>query len=46
MEKKQKNKKDIGKLAARIMAIVLATMMILSVAGTLIYYIVAMAQQG
>ena len=46
MVKKQKNKKDIGKLATRIMAIILAGMMILSVAGTLIYYIIAMTQQG
>ena len=46
MAKKQKNKKDIGKLATRIMAIILAGMMILSVAGTLIYYIIAMTQQG
>ena len=46
MAKEQKNKKDIGKIATKIMAIILASLMILSVAGTLIYYIVVMAQQG
>ncbi len=39
MEKKQKNKKDIGKVATKVMAIILAGMMILSIGATLIYYI-------
>ena len=41
MAKNQKNKKDIKKLATRIMAIILAGMMLLSVAGTLLFYILA-----
>lgn len=45
MEKKQKNKKDIGKVGTKIMAIILAAMMVLSVAATLIYYIIYMIQQ-
>ncbi len=40
MAKKQKSKKDISKIAGKIMAIILAGMMVLSVAGTLIYYII------
>lgn len=40
MAKEPKNKKDIGKLATKIMAIILAGMMVLSVAATLIFYIV------
>ncbi len=44
MEKKQKNKKDVGKIAGKIMAIILAALMILSVAATLIYYIIYSAQ--
>lgn len=46
MAKESKNKKDIGKTATKIMAIILAGMMVLSVAATLIYYIVAMVQKG
>ncbi len=46
MAKEQKNKKDIGKLATKIMAIILAVMMVLSIAATLIYCIIAMVQQG
>lgn len=46
MPKNQKNKKDIGKLVTKIMAIILAGMMVLSVAGTLIFYIISMMQQG
>jgi hypothetical protein len=41
--KKIKPKKDLGKVATKIMAIILAAIMVLSVAITLIYYIV-MAQ--
>lgn len=44
MAKKQKNKKDIGKVATKVMAVILATMMVLSIAGTLIYYAIYMAQ--
>ena len=39
MDKRTKRKKDIGKIATRIMWLVLAAMMVLSVAATLIYYI-------
>lgn len=42
MANKQKNKKDISKIAGKIMAGILAAMMVLSVAGTLIYYIVSL----
>lgn len=34
-----KNKRDIGKLATRIMAGILAGLMVLSIAGTLIFFI-------
>lgn len=40
MNKNTKRKKDIGKIATRIMGIILAAMMVLSVAATLIYYII------
>lgn len=46
MAKETKNKKDIGKVVTKVMAIILAGMMVLSVAATLIYYIVAMVQKG
>lgn len=46
MAKNQKNKKDMGKIAGKVMAIILAGMMVLSVAATLIYYIIYMVQQG
>lgn len=39
MDKHKKHKKDIGKIATKIMILILAAMMILSVAATLIYYI-------
>lgn len=39
-----KNKKDIGKIATKIMALILAGMMVLSIAATLIYYIIFMAK--
>ena len=42
--KKVKPRKDLGKVATKIMAIILAAMMVLSVAITLIYYIVYMTQ--
>lgn len=41
MSKETKNKKDIRKFATKIMAIILVAMMVLSVAATLIFYIVA-----
>ncbi len=34
-----KNKPDVMKIVTRIMAIILATLMVLSIAGTLIYYL-------
>lgn len=40
MTKETKRKKDIGKIATKIMGLLLALMMILSVAATLIYYII------
>ncbi len=43
-QKNKKDKKDFGKIATKVMAFILAGMMVLSVAGTLVYYIVAMAQ--
>ena len=39
-----KRKKDIGKVATKVIAIILAALMVLSVAATLVYYIVYMAQ--
>lgn len=42
--KKGKVKKDLGKMATKIMAIILAAMMVLSVAITLIYYMVYATQ--
>ena len=44
MTKKQKTKKDIGKVATKVMAIILAAMMVLSVAATLVYSIIYVAQ--
>ncbi len=35
------NKRDIGKIATKIMAAILAAMMVLSVATTLIFYLVS-----
>lgn len=40
MENNQKNKRDIGRIATKIIAGVLASTMILAVGATLIYYIV------
>ena len=40
IEKKQKSKKNIGKIGTKIMAIILATMMIVSIFATIIYYFV------
>lgn len=41
MEKKQKNKKDIGRIAIKITAIILAILMVLAVATTFVYYLIA-----
>ena len=41
---KIKKEKNIGKIATKLMAVILAGMMILSVAGTLIYYFIYMAK--
>ena len=38
MNKYTKRKKDIGKIATRIMGLILVGMMLLSVAASLIYY--------
>ncbi len=46
MANNKKNKKDFGKVATKVMAFILAGMMLLSVAGTLIFYIVYMTRQG
>ncbi len=40
MAKNKKNKKDFGKIATKVMIVVLTLMMVLSVAASLIYYIV------
>ena len=42
MEKKQKNKRDVKKIAVRIIALILAILMILAVATTLIFYLLEM----
>lgn len=36
-----KNKHDIGRIATKVIATILAVLMVLAVAGTLIYYLVA-----
>ena len=36
------NKKDKGKIFTKIMAVVLAVIMVLAFAGTLVYYLVSM----
>lgn len=40
MDKKDKHKRDIGRIATRVIAGILAILMILAVAGTLIYYLI------
>lgn len=41
MAKEQKNKKDVGrKIVTKVLAIILALMMVLSIAATLIFYII------
>lgn len=39
-ETKSKKQKNVGKLGVKVMAIILAAMMVLSVAASLIYYLV------
>lgn len=39
MNKKEKNKKDIGKIATRIIAAVLAILMLFAVVATLVFYL-------
>lgn len=40
IQKNQKTKKNIGKIASKIMIIILIAMMLLSVGATIIYYLV------
>ncbi len=40
--KRQKNKRDVGKIATRIVAAILAVLMVLAVASSLIYYLIGM----
>lgn len=40
MANNKKNKRDFGKIATKVMIVVLTLMMVLSVAASLIYYIV------
>lgn len=42
MDKKQKNKHDMGRIGVRIIALILAILMVLAVAATLIYNLIAM----
>ena len=37
---KQKNRRDIGRIATKIVAALLAILMVLAVAGTLMYYLI------
>ena len=40
--KKQKNRRDMGKIATRVIAAILADLMVLAVASSLIYYLISM----
>ena len=42
MKEKKKNKRDVGKIATRIMAAILAILMLLAMGTTLIYYLINM----
>ena len=42
-QKREKKQRDIGKIGVKIMAAILAALMVLSVAASLIYYLVSMA---
>lgn len=37
---KEKNRRDIGRIATKIVAALLAILMVLAVAGTLMYYLI------
>ena len=37
-----KNQRDVTKIITKVMAIILAVLMVLSIAGTLIYYLTSM----
>lgn len=40
--KKQKNRRDMGEIATRVIAAILAVLMVLAVASSLIYYLISM----
>lgn len=40
--KKAKNRRDVGKIATRVIAAILAVLMVLAVASSLIYYLISM----
>ena len=42
MQKNEKKQRNVGKVATKIKAVILAAMMVLSVAASLIYYLVNM----
>ena len=42
MEKKQKIRRDEGKITIKVIALILAILMVLAVAATLIFYLIAM----
>ncbi len=42
MEKKQKIRRDVGKITIKVIALILAILMVLAVAATLIFYLIAM----
>lgn len=41
-DKKEKVKRDLGKIATKVIATILAIMMVVAVGGTLVYYIMSM----
>lgn len=44
MQNKQKKQKDMGKIATKVMAIILVALMLLSTVATLIFYLINMSQ--
>ena len=42
IENNQKSRKDIGKIATKVIATILALLMVLAVGGTLVYYLINM----
>ena len=42
MEKMQKIRRDVGKITIKVIALILAILMVLAVAATLIFYLIAM----